>query len=386
MEKLDIQNSISAYLKVLSIKLNKLNIKIDKEYKCDRKLKECTKTDTYNSDIRSSIDKILSRYINELNILLSIQSNFLHYTDLKEKLTKELDSMSNDELIGIGLQYYNDSDISDMKVMLPDIFRDVLIEETQDRLLYGVNKDLSCRLHDDDMILECSIKIKNKLKIIKKIIKVRNDVINNTYKLNESINGFHGEYCVSDNKLILDGLFCLYHELLHYISSYYDSEENIEYCGFRKTYLNKSINDINDIGLGLNEGFTQYLAEIKFYEYHKYVYKNEKKYVTKLVHIIGIDVLEKYYYDNNLEGLLNYIQIKYDFPKQKMEDFITYLDYMSYHNELESDKKNEQFIDIPYMDINEIKNRLDNILDELSFRVYESNMDSKVKMIKYKAI
>ena len=126
------------------------------------------------------------------------------------------------------------------------------------------------------------------------------------------------------------------HELLHVSSTYFDKENKIIYCGFQQTFLKEDY-DIEKkkgkretYGLGINEGYTQYLNEKLFESSNKLsttAYKNEKIIAKGLERIVGEDKLKSLYFRADLNGLVNEL-CKYN-KKEDVYKFITITDILS---------------------------------------------------------
>ena len=110
-----------------------------------------------------------------------------------------------------------------------------------------------------------------------------------------------GVYNVIQNNIRLlkeDNNNTLFHELFHMASSYRDEENKISYCGFHQTKKNY------DLGRGINEGYTELLAN-RYSDYNShYCYYCEKKYAKIIEDIIGKELMQNLYLQANLKGLI----------------------------------------------------------------------------------
>ena len=93
------------------------------------------------------------------------------------------------------------------------------------------------------------------------------------------------------------------HELLHVASSYYDKENDINYCGFFQE--NKSAT----LGDALNEGYTEYLNDKLFYiDISKTYYLYEMVVASLMEIIVGPNNMQKLYFDGDLYSLINILK------------------------------------------------------------------------------
>ena len=376
------QSSLITLLKFLNIDLYNLNIKINQKYKIDKSKSNDYETNNYDFEIQKALNNILNKNIYELIEFISNKSNVLSKTIIDEVLNKNLSNMTIDELIILGMYYSGNGMIEQVRSLPKYLSKSILISEVNERFTcnnkYEEDIDIMCY---EDIINDYENIIKDYLKLFKKIIKIKSN-FKNYYIVSTDRNRLrsrHGEYCCYENKLILNDLSSLYHELLHLLSSKYDEENKIAITGFYTYYMDKPINEIDEIGVGINEGFTQYLAEKEFDDKNINVYKTEKKYVKKLVNIIGINIMKKYYFDSDLNGLMEYIENKYNFPKTKFKRIVSYLDYICCYEKIKifgypkDDQVNECLKQIEDIDIKKIYFELENIIEELSMNVYNNN-------------
>ena len=116
------------------------------------------------------------------------------------------------------------------------------------------------------------------------------------------------------------------HELFHASTTYIDPKSHIIFCGFQQI---KNIN--NQIGEGLNEGYTQYLAE-KYFSSHPLLkaYSYEKKIAEAVELIVGQEKMQSLYFNANLKGLIDALK-QYN-TEENIYNFITTLDFLNKHS------------------------------------------------------
>lgn len=132
------------------------------------------------------------------------------------------------------------------------------------------------------------------------------------------------------------------HELLHMASSY--KKGLIRICGFSQTLANSY-----EIGYGINEGFTEYL-NCKYFNQKAVPAYEPLQNITKIIaEIVGVETMEKLYFQGNLKGLVNELS-KYQSQEQSL-DLIYDIDKA--HRELNSETK-QQLLET-------IKNNLSNL-------------------------
>ena len=139
---------------------------------------------------------------------------------------------------------------------------------------------------------------------------------------------FNGSFNAKTNTIKLNkndqNYEAIYHELFHMASTV--SVDNDIYSGFRQ---HKTYNSKNDIGVGINEGYTQALTERYFghIEGIKYSYPFETFVACLIEEIIGEDKMAKYYFNSNLYGLIDELS-QYNLPNNVMK-FIYNLDFLN---------------------------------------------------------
>ena len=120
------------------------------------------------------------------------------------------------------------------------------------------------------------------------------------------------------------------HELLHMASSY--KKGLIRICGFSQTLANSY-----EIGYGINEGFTEYL-NCKYFNQKSVPAYEPLQNITKIIaEIVGVETMEKLYFQGNLKGLVNELS-KYQSEEQSL-DLIYDIDKA--HRELNSETKQQ---------------------------------------------
>jgi hypothetical protein len=142
-----------------------------------------------------------------------------------------------------------------------------------------------------------------------------------------------GEYYVKGNKITLKKEMneirrVIFHELLHLASAFYDKKRDITFCGFSQDNLKTK----QSIGHGLNEGYTEYLTTKYFNngDPSGAAYSFEISIVQKLEKIIGSDVMEKLFFNADLNGLVE--KLKEYAPVEEIYDFIAKLDLYEKYN------------------------------------------------------
>lgn len=132
-----------------------------------------------------------------------------------------------------------------------------------------------------------------------------------------------GEYVPSDNKIAIfrkKNKYTIFHELFHMASSKYNEKTDV--CGF--SYLDNR----NQFGDGLNEGFTDHLVLRYFGDLFDadISYEYEEMVASKLEEIIGKELMESAYLNANLSAVIIELQ-KYSERKDILK-FIKKLDIL----------------------------------------------------------
>lgn len=137
-----------------------------------------------------------------------------------------------------------------------------------------------------------------------------------------------GSYIVRDNNIKLSESnynLTIDHELFHVSSTFYRKEDGMVFSGFNQQLGKKNI------GVGINEGYTQLLTERYFGESKEVMlgYKYEKNIAESLEMIIGKEKMESLYFSANLYRLVQEL-IQYENENTIMQ-FINDLDFLSNH-------------------------------------------------------
>ena len=135
--------------------------------------------------------------------------------------------------------------------------------------------------------------------------------------------------CVFNKIRVRDYQNTLWHELLHLSSGRWDKEHYAEYNGFRFTkYTKKYRGSDFDIGIGLNEGYTQLLTERYFSDRKTSTcYAIEKDIAKMLESIVGREKMQKLYFNADLLGLIRELE-QYTNDKE-IVDFLKTLDFIN---------------------------------------------------------
>ena len=144
--------------------------------------------------------------------------------------------------------------------------------------------------------------------------------------------GMDGVYLPISNRIKLNDDSEIYHELFHMASTMLstDGQEDVIFCGFRQ----QTINTENvDIGVALNEGYTELMTHRYFGQNHLALacYKNEINVARIIEKVIETPNMEKLYLSANLPGLISLLE-KY-LTKDEIIDFITRLDIISKYSD-----------------------------------------------------
>lgn len=167
-----------------------------------------------------------------------------------------------------------------------------------------------------------------------------------------------------------------YHELFHMASSYYDKKNKIMYYGFNQIQIkNKFFN--NSIGIALNEGYTQTLAERYFNFDNKkqkmaFNYELSKNILLILEKLITKEKLENLYMNANLQGLIKELSILTN--EEESLTFVQNMDYIFKHySELQfiSEIKNMYYLKIKEIQLFLLKCYIEKVSKEM----YINNLD-----------
>ena len=129
-------------------------------------------------------------------------------------------------------------------------------------------------------------------------------------------------YYILRNEILFTDINTIYHELFHASTSIYT--KNSEICGFWQ--FNKSLD--NGIGNGLNEGYTELLAERFFNtkDLKNDSYQYEKNITEAMERIIGQKKMQTYYINANLKGVIN--ELKNYTSNKEIFTFLNRLDFI----------------------------------------------------------
>ncbi len=144
-----------------------------------------------------------------------------------------------------------------------------------------------------------------------------------------------GGYYIRENKVDLKSnafsnlANTISHELLHVSSTYYDKEKETVYSGFYQLFVKKDKKKSEGYGLGINEGYTQYLAN-KYFDNSNplslIAYKEEQIIAKGLERIIGEKKLQSMYFRADLHSLVSELE-KY-VTKDEIYKFINLADLL----------------------------------------------------------
>ena len=148
-----------------------------------------------------------------------------------------------------------------------------------------------------------------------------------------------GEYFLKRNTIKYLVNETIYHELFHMASSYY--KDGVYYFGFYQSNGNKNI------GAGLNEGFTEFLAE-EYFNVSSSSYNEQVSIIKRLIKVICKDKMISLYLRADLYGLIKELE-KYSTYDEIMR-FISNTDFMLSDSYKESNdcikKKNNDEIEM----------------------------------------
>ncbi|MBR3660410.1 MAG: hypothetical protein IKN63_00710 [Bacilli bacterium] len=181
------------------------------------------------------------------------------------------------------------------------------------------------KIMEDSLSKEDLIMIINNFNTLN--IKFKNYKITNFLFLDNTVGGYNP----LNNTLMLDiNNFesTIYHELFHVASSKnYLNKILISGFHLNKISLNNS-KHTRSIGIGINEGYTQYLAE-KYFSNKKYImsaYRYQVNVAKLIEEIIGEYKMQSLYFHANLMGLINELSFYNDYDK--VMEFLTQLDFL----------------------------------------------------------
>lgn len=126
--------------------------------------------------------------------------------------------------------------------------------------------------------------------------------------------GYMGDIEIHENDEMI-----LYHELFHVISTYHSENADTIRSGFHHWQKNKQ-----DIGFGLNEGYTEYMTVKCFGANKPHGYENEFHYASLIEILVGEQEMFHFYLNSNLDGLIDKMSM-YN-SKEKVINFLENLD------------------------------------------------------------
>lgn len=255
--------------------------------------------------------------------------------DLKEKFALKLDKLKNkliDDRLFLIITYCNCEKAEGAKkaYTLRKDFKVKSVEKLNIPKNIETNNDINYKKildkkFSEDILLFVDIMLKNFKKQDLKCLK------NNINELNIDVLDIEvlGLYDVFNNIILLkkDSIYSsIFHELMHLSSSYIKNDT--VYCGFsQKCY---DLDNLINIGKGLNEGYTQYLTERYFNDQKiPHSYALHRYFAEKLEYIIGKEKMQKLYLNANLLGLIHEMT-KYT-NISEVEQFISSLDFLIEH-------------------------------------------------------
>ena len=188
--------------------------------------------------------------------------------------------------------------------------------------------------------------------LLEKIPYVNIELLNNNIKtltitevkkfINKFIIGYYRTTTNSIKILKSSRKSFLFHEILHMSSSYYDKQNNIIYSGLSQT------KDSKNIGIGLNEGYTEIICSRLFNTDNK-VYYLEKNICKMLEKLVDSKTLERCYFNADLLSIIVELS-KYDIR----ENIILMIQKIDYINELNRNKDNILNIELINETLNDI--------------------------------
>lgn len=148
-----------------------------------------------------------------------------------------------------------------------------------------------------------------------------------------SSDGVEEAYIVRRNKIVIyydyddndDICFeTFYHELFHVASTFCDKEKNQMLSGFSQGIIGET----NQIGTGINEGYTQLLAE-RYFGQGNEIHPLEASIAKRLEQIIGKFNMESMYFKANLSGFV--CELKKFETEETIMNFISKVDFLNHH-------------------------------------------------------
>lgn len=151
-----------------------------------------------------------------------------------------------------------------------------------------------------------------------------------------------GSYGSKSNQIMLQEdnyTLTIDHELFHMASSFYRESDGMIFSGFMQETKDKK-----SIGAGINEGYTQLLAE-RYFEENLKAYSYEKSIVEKLEMVVGKEKMESLYLNANLYGLIQ--ELKQYEEENTIMQFIADMDFLNRHSSEKSWLPTEKNMTIP---------------------------------------
>lgn len=133
-------------------------------------------------------------------------------------------------------------------------------------------------------------------------------------------NPSEGIYYSDENKITYNKLSAIGHEFLHMCSTYYDTEKEENYSGFKQgshDYI---------IGTALNEGYTELLASRIYNKNNKVTAYSRAVKIARLFELFFENPkdMEKYYFNHDLLGFIHYME-RFA-PRKDITDILLKLD------------------------------------------------------------
>lgn len=140
--------------------------------------------------------------------------------------------------------------------------------------------------------------------------------------------GVIGQYLPTINTIIINNRksSTLVHELLHYLSTEYSN--GIMKSGFYCINYNINTDKLCDIGVGINEGYTEYLNKTIKYN-NDPVYPFYVEIAAAIAKIVGEENMLKFYLKHDLLGLIELLEYK-NFSNKEIYDLIIGTDFLLY--------------------------------------------------------
>ena len=274
--------------------------------------------------MQQAIQKIIVKYP---NINLEFFKHLPHLPNYVNKLFQKIFKYSygiifycGDKIIeSIKLQVnYTPKNVKKVK-MPPELQADYLItneiDNANETIKITINKfiDILHNNFSEEMLLYF---YRNIASLNTQLVSEQEDFTNNSI--------IYGSYRIDKNKIFISDEYdknTIFYELFHLASSYYDSILKTHYSGFNQTNIIKLYN----IGTGINEGYTQLLANRYSKQKSLLSYPKETRIAEIIESVIGKENMEKHYFMANLKGLIDELA-KYKSEEEVMK-FIQMIDF-----------------------------------------------------------